>query len=178
MKGLISQFLLVVATTLGGAAQSIPSSIPTNAPSLIELHDQFNTPQKLSFPSTNVTLLTIADKKGSEQIAGWITPLRRRFGTNIDIRGIADVSKVPRPLQALVRTRFQGLLSYPVMMDWSGEAVGAFGCVPGQANVLVLDQGGKIIKRLSGKASNKAVEDLSETVERALNERRDRSWRP
>jgi hypothetical protein len=178
MKSLISQGLLVVATVLGAGAQSAPPTLPTNAPALIELHDQFDAPQKLSFPSTNVTLLTIADRKGSEQIAGWIAPLRQRFGTNIDIRGIADVSTVPRALQGLVRSRFQGLLNYPVMMDWSGRAVSAFTYVPGQAIVFVLDGSGQILKRIRGKASNKAVQDLCETINNALSNQRDKSLMP
>ena len=35
---------------------------PTNAPALIEMRDQFDALQKLSFPTTNVTILTIADR--------------------------------------------------------------------------------------------------------------------
>ena len=138
---------------------------------MIALHDQFDAPQELLFPSTNVTLLTIADRKGSEQIAGWIAPLKRRFGTHIDIRGIADVSKVPRLLQGLIRMRFQKLLTYPVMMDWSGEVVGAFTYVPNKANVLVLDGSGRIFQRISGEANEKAVQDLCAAIDRALAKR-------
>ena len=65
MKHIVSLLLLTLATGVSGAPNSEPSSTPTNAPSSIELHDQFDAPQTLSFPATNVTLLTIADKKGS-----------------------------------------------------------------------------------------------------------------
>ncbi|MGO8696615.1 MAG: hypothetical protein ACLQVY_02705 [Limisphaerales bacterium] len=178
MKSLVSHLLIVVATAIAACAQSAPPLIPTNAPPLIELRDQFDAPQKLSFPTTNVTLLTIADKKGSVQIAAWITPLRQRFGTNIDIRGMADVSKVPRALQGLVRTRFQALLTYPVMMDWSGGAVSAFTYVPGQANVLVLDGGGQILMRISGKADTKSLQNLCVAINRALVNRREKPSTP
>ena len=105
------------------------------------------------FPATNVTLLTIADKKGSEQINGWITPLKQRFGKRVDIRGLADVSTVPRLLRGMLRTKFQKSQTYPVMMDWSGEVVKAFTYVPDKANVLVLDGRGHILKRVSGEAN-------------------------
>ena len=168
MKQILSLLLVTLATGVSAAPNSEPSLTPTNAPSLIELRDQFDTPQTLSFPATNVTLLTIADKKGSEQIAGWITPLKQRFGKRIDIRGLADVSTVPRLLRGMIRMKFQKSQTYPVMMDWSGEAVKAFTYVPDKANVLVLDERGQILKRISGEANPKAVQDLCAAIDRAL----------
>ena len=159
---------MTLATGVSAAPNSEPSITPTNAPSSIELRDQFDAPQTLSFPATNVTLLTIADKKGSEQIAGWVAPLKQRFGKRIDIRGLADVSTVPRPLRGMVRMKFQKLHTYPVMMDWSGEAVKAFTYVPDKANVLLLDERGQILKRISGEANPKAVQELCDAIDRAL----------
>ena len=174
MKQLVSLLLVTLATGVSAAPNPEPSITPTNAPSLIELHDQFDAPQTLSFPATNVTLLTIADKKGSEQIAGWVTPLKQRFGKRIDIRGLADVSTVPRPLRGIVRRKFQRLQTYPVMLDWSGDVVKAFTYVPDNANVLVLDAHGQILKRISGEANPKAVQDLCAAIDRALVKRADK----
>jgi len=164
-------FLLLIVTLAfdAGAAPPTPASdIPTNAPSSIELHDQFDAPQKLSFPTTNITMLIIADRAGSEQISGWITPLKKRFDTRISFRGLADVSTVPRLLRGMVRTKFQKSQSYPVMMDWSGETVKALTYVPEKANVLLLDPHGQILKRISGEATPGAVADLCNAVEEAL----------
>jgi hypothetical protein len=168
MKQIVSLLLVSLATGVSAAPNSEPSITPTNAPSSIELRDQFDAPQTLSFPATNVTLLTIADKKGAEQVAGWITPLKQRFGKRIDIRGLADVSTVPRPLRSLVRTKFKNVHTYPVMMDWSGETVRAFTYVPEKANLLVLDRRGQILKRISGDANPKAVQELSTAIDCAL----------
>jgi hypothetical protein len=168
MKQILLLILVTLATGLGAAPKAESSIIPTNAPSSIELHDQFNAPQKLSFPATNVTLLTIADKKGSEQITGWITPLKQRFGKRIDIRGLADVSTVPRPLRGMIRMKLQKFQTYAVMMDWSGEAVKAFTYVPDKANVLLLDRRGRILKRISGEANLGAVQELCAAIDRAL----------
>ena len=168
MKQIVSLLLLTLATGVNAAPHSEPPITPTNAPSSIELNDQFDAPQTLSFPATNVTLLTIADKKGSDQIAGWVAPLKQRFGKRIDIRGLADVSTVPRPLRGMVQRKFQKLQTYPVMLDWSGGAVKAFTYVPDRANVLVLDEQGQILKRLSGEANPKAVQDLCAAIDHAL----------
>ena len=178
MKQLVSLLLVTLATGASAATNSEPSIAPTKAPSSIELHDQFDAPQRLSFPGTNVTLLTIADKKGSEQVAGWVAPLKQRFGKRIDIRGLADVSTVPRPFRGMVRKKFQRLQTYPFMLDWSGEAVKAFTYVPDKANLLVLDGRGQILKRISGEANPKSVQDLCATIDRALINRTDKLSAP
>jgi len=140
----------------------------TNAPACIQLRDQFNALQKLSFPTTNLTLLTIADRKGSKQIPGWVKPVTERFGRRVEICGIADMSSVPRPLRGLVRTQFRALQSYPVMLDWTGDAVHAFAYQPGQADILLLDQDGKILYRTRGQAAEQSVQDLCNVIGQAL----------
>lgn len=169
MKKLFALLLLVLA--LPAAAAPASNSIPVNAPAVIALTDQFDVPQKLSFPATNLTLLTIADRAGSAQIAGWLPPVKQRFGKQIDIRGLADVSAVPAPLHGLVRKRFQKLQSYPVMMDWSGDAVRALTYEPGKANLLLLDRRGRILKRIAGPAADPLVRDLCAAIELALADR-------
>lgn len=168
MKPTLSFLFLTLATGMSAAPNFERSIMGTNAPPSIELRDQFDAPQRLSFPRTNITLLTIADRKGSEQVAGWIAPLRHRFGTRIDIRGLADVSSVPRPLRGTIRTKFQKFQTYPVMMDWSGKAVKAFTYVPDKANLLVLDEHGHILKRISGEANPEGIEALSAVIDGAL----------
>ena len=44
----------------------------------------------------------------------------------------------------------------------------AFTTVPNNANVLVLDRRGHILKRISGAANPRAVEDLCAAIDRAL----------
>ena len=144
------------------------TSTTTNAPACLHFRDQFDAPQRLSFPATNITLLTIADKKGSQQIAGWVAPVKQRFGGRVDIRGIADVSSVPGPLRGLVRKRFQKNQKYPVMMDWSGDAMKAFAYVPAKANILVLNRRGEILQRFSGEANGQAIQDLCDVIDRAV----------
>jgi hypothetical protein len=143
---------------------------PTNAPARISLPDQFDAPRTLVFPTTNITLLTIADKAGSEQIAAWVTPTKRRFPTRLDIEGIADVSAVPWPLHGFVRKKFQKAQSHPVMLDWSGDTVKAFAPSANKANVFVIDAHGRILKRMAGQADESALRELNAVIEAALDE--------
>ena len=162
--------LVIILGFLALGSNAAPQSVPTTSPACIELNDQFDALQKLSFPTTNITFLTIADHKGSEQIAGWVAPVKQRFGTRVDIRGIADVSPVPRFLRGMIRKQFQKAQAYPVMLDWSGDAVKAFTYVADEANVLVLDGHGRILKRLAGAADESSVRELCATLEAALND--------
>lgn len=162
--------LIIMAALLASTKTDAGPTTPmvSNAPACIELYDQFNTLEKLSFPTINITLLTIADEKGSEQIAGWVKPVKQRFDGHVDIRGIADMSCVPRPLRGLVRRQFRAVQSYPVMLDWTGNAVIDFAYKQGNASILVLDRDGKIIFRTRGKATVRAIQDLCDVIERAL----------
>ena len=126
--------------------------LATNAPAGIELQDQFGAPQKLSFPTTNITVFTIADRKGSEQVDGWIAALKPRYSGRIDLRGLADVGGVPGFLQGKIRKRFQETRTYPVMMDWSGKVCARLGYQPDLANILILGRDGSVLGRFTGGA--------------------------
>ena len=160
----IAAALLVVchgrAADVFGAATHVPTSI--------ELHDQYDAPQKLSFPTTNVTVLTIADKKGSEQIDGWVVELKKRYAGHIALSGIAEVGGVPSLMQGMVRKKFQKLHTYPVMMDWSGVVVKHFNPQKDCANVFVIDAQGRILKRFSGAAGEESLRELYEAIDHAL----------
>ena len=140
----------------------------TNAPACIELPDQFEKPQKLSFPNTNITLLTLADRKGSEQIAGWVAPVAQRFGKQVDVRGIADVSAVPRLLRGTVRSAFRKEQAHPVMLDWSGKEVAKFAPKENVTTVLLIDGQGKILRRYEGEAKKVELDELCKVIQEML----------
>jgi len=172
MKPQVLIVLLGVAVAWPVAAGENTCVLPTNAPSRIKLRDQFDALRILTFPNTNLTLLTVADKAGSEQLEAWVVPIKERFPEGLVIEGIADVSAVPGPLRGLVRRRFQKAQSHSVMLDWSGDTVKRFSISANQANVLLVDGQGNILKRMTGKATEEAIKELSETIEQHLSETR------
>lgn len=72
-------FALVIASLMNSTTcASEPEIVATNLPASIELRDQYDAPQKLVTPLTNLTLLAFADKKGSDQVGAWIAAVKMR----------------------------------------------------------------------------------------------------
>ena len=130
--------LLNAVCAMGGAQTNC---LPALAP--FELRDQYNCPHRIFFPAAGVTLLTVADRKGSEQIDGWIGPLKEHYGGRIAIEGIADMSAVPCLLRSMVREQFKKCRAYPVMLDWEG---------PGGAPLQLSQGPSESVRRRSGRA--------------------------
>ena len=164
-------FLLTLIACLTTLCQSIAgeaSRIPTHAPVSLELPDQYDAPQRLAFPATNVVVLTIADKKGAEQIDGWLSALKSPYAGRIELRGLAEVGSVPWLLRGKVRKKFQETRTHPVMMDWSGRVCAQFGFQPGLANVLVIARDGSIHAHAAGSAREPALKQVFAALDAAL----------
>ena len=134
----------------------------------LKLKDQYDRIQKLTFPRTNLTVLTVADQKGAEQIGSWIAPIKERFAQRIDYAGIADVAKAPSLLRGLVKSKFKKRYTYPVMLDWSGITVKQFGCEKDKASLFLIHRDGTVLLHMSGIANNSSLEKLFETIELIL----------
>lgn len=156
--------LPVTCQSVGGEAPKAPA----HAPAALELRDQYDVPQRLAFPATNVVILTIADKKGSEQIEGWVAALKAHYAGRVELRGLAEVGGVPGFLRGRVRKKFQETRTYPVMMDWTGKVCAQFGYQPGLAHVLVIARDGNIHARVAGPAREAALKELSAAIDAAL----------
>jgi len=168
MKSALTLLFIHLLLACPGAWAETTTNAPTTVPSCIELHDQFDAPQKLSFPSAKVIVLAIADRKGSEEVNGWITALKSLYGGRIEFRGLANVAGVPGFFQGRLRRKFQETLKYPVMMDWSGAACARFGFRRQVANILVIDRQGSIRARICGSASPTALAAARVALEAAL----------
>jgi hypothetical protein len=106
----------------------------------------------------------VADKKGSEGIEGWAHPLAERFGDQIEIAGLADVSSVPGALRGLVRSKFKKAIQYPVMLDWDGDATQSFKYTRGKANVYLIAPDGRVLEHMYGEADAAAVNRLADQI--------------
>ena len=141
---------------------------PTHAPAALELRDQYDAPHRLAFPSTNVVVLTIADKKGSTQIDGWVVALKAHYAKRIDLRGLADLGSVPGFLRGRVRKSFRETLTYPVMLDWSGKVCPQFGYQSNVANVFVIARDGSIHAHAAGSAREPALQQVFAAIDAAM----------
>lgn len=148
-----------------GAAPST-NAAPARIPSFT-LDDQHGRTHEYRFPKTNLSLVAVADRKGSAQIEGWVRPVKARYGVKLDIDGVADVSAVPGPLRGVVTRRFKQELAYPVMLDWTGAVCERFAYVRGQVGVVLLDRQGRVLARWEGAATDAALRALYEAVDRA-----------
>ena len=165
IERLASSALLLVAvvcSTRGAQTNAAPALTP------FELRDQYDTPHRISFPAANVTVMTVADRKGSEQIDGWIGPLKERYSGRIVIEGIADMSSVPCLFRSMVREQFKKDRAYPVMLDWEGPVARSFNCRKNEANVFVIDREGRMIGRFTGETNEIALRALFSDVDLAL----------
>jgi hypothetical protein len=133
-----------------------------------QLTDQESKTRAYRFPKTKITVMTVADRKGSEQLAPWIQCIRDRYETRIDIDGIADMSNVPTVLQETIRKAFRKRLAYSVMLDWDGTVVKQFGYKEGVANIFLIDHAGRIVRQMSGPHTDSAATELFNDIDRMI----------
>lgn len=151
MRATIVCSLMLALAGRGFGGDSVKSNEP-EIPRKLELNDQYDKAQVMTFPATNVIFLTIADRKGSDQIGAWITALKARPATVVDIRGLADLGGVPGFLRGRIRKQFRETIQYPVMMDWSGKVCAKFNYVPDLANIYIIDRNGNLAGHFHGRA--------------------------
>ena len=159
------------ACLLLGASTGLAAEKTSDVPLVIgsfELSDQYDFTRKLAFPATNITVITVADKKGSAQVDSWVLPLANRYGERVAIAGIADVSTVPRLLRSTVQKQFKKRWSHTVMLDWEGTVVRRFHCRADEANVFVIDRQGRVTSCFFGAASSASLGALFHSVDLAL----------
>lgn len=160
--------LLLVALVYAKSAlawQPSPAG-PTNVMlASFELKDQHQQTHRITFPRTNLMILTVADQKGSKQVAAWVRPLKARFPEGLPIEGVADVSIVPGFLRPLVRREFKSRFEHPVMLDWSGEVVQRLRCAPDVANVFLVATNGAVLWQHCGPVETNRLAELIQLIE-------------
>lgn len=133
-----------------------------------ELKDQYDKSASYKFPKQKVTVLTFGDRKGSEQIEGWVKPLWDRYQTRIDQQGVAVLTSVPFFARGFVRSIFKSKVKYPVLLDWKGDVAKAYSYQNGKANVYVIDRNGQIIMKLTGAANQTELNRLFARIDALL----------
>ena len=161
----------ITGMAAGTATTNAPAILATNAPcTSFSLRDQFDALHLVPFPRTNLLVLTIADRKGNDQIDGWLAMLTNSVSDRVALEGVADVSAVPAWLRGMVQRKFRDARPHPVMLDWSGGVVGKFPAAKSQANVFLIDREGRVLHHVSGPASEDALAGFSARLKRASEE--------
>ena len=144
------------------------SSIVGKLVAKFELDDQYGNRHRVEFPRERVSVLTIADRKGSAQLPAWVEPVRKRFDEQVEILGVAIVKGVPGPFKGMVIDHFKEKVKYPVMLDWTGDVAREFQPSRNVANVYVIDCAGKLLHKTEAVASAGKLTNLCAIVEGAL----------
>lgn len=166
-----SVFLLVaLLTTLlfGQMTESKEKATGAAKATEFELKDQYNQVTSYRFPKDKVTILIFGDRKGSEQIEGWVRPLWDRYQDRIDQKGVAVLNSVPSFMRGVVRAIFKTQVKHSVLLDWKGDISQAYGYQSGQANLYVIDRGGQIVMKLLGGVKEQELQKLYGKVDQLL----------
>lgn len=158
-----SLVLALLAATRADEPRGLPQT-PLHLDN-VELKDQFNETRRLSFPRTNLLVLTVADQQGAKQVAAWVRPLKERFPEGLPIEGVADVSRVPALLRPLVRREFKQQFEHPILLDWSGRVVRQLDCAPEVVNVFAVATNGAVLWTGRGPAETNQLAELMRLLE-------------
>lgn len=163
---LAASLQLVALAAAAGAASLAAEKAPSPARSAeFTLTDQESRTHRFQFPREKLSVLVLADQKGSKQIEGWIAPIFGRYGEEIDIAGVAALPGIPAAFQGLFRREFRKQLRYPVMLDWSGTVAQSFGYRGQVAHLLVIGKSGRILVMKLGEADAGALGEVFKVID-------------
>lgn len=158
--------LAVAMLSLLIAVPAIAATSQRAAPIEFTLTDQDGQTRVVDYPRDKVTVFIVADQKGSAEIAGWIKPLYARYENRIEISGIAALPGIPPMFQGLFRREFKKRLTYPVMLDWTGDVARSFGYEKERAQLFVIGKDGRVALRQTGAANERALASVFSEIDR------------
>lgn len=169
-------WLAAALLTLAGPAGAQPahpgnSTVPPaslRAALPFTLPDQLGTNHTLSLPLPRLTLLTVADKQGADEVAGWVNPVQVLYTNRVNIVGVANVSAAPRWLRGQVRRQFRHTYAHPVLLDWEGRVATALAAAQQPITVLLAAPDGTVLYRQTGPATAPEMERLLRLMESHL----------
>ena len=150
-----------VCLAFGSVASAADSVQAQRCPNL-NLEDQNARAQSIQFPRERPGFLVIAGRHGTGEIAKWVKPVRTTFGEAVDIFGLADVHGIPGIFRPAVRGMIKKGSEWPVLMDWTGETVGAIFSPGADIEVLVLSKAGQVLVRVSGPVTDDGLQRVKD----------------
>jgi hypothetical protein len=132
------------------------------------LKDQFGNEVAFRFPREKISILTIGDKEGAEQLEAWIRPIVEKYGDKIDVQGIAELSAVPGIAKGVVRNIIKKKSKHAVMLDWSGDVAKSYNFKKDSANLFLIDKQGNIVSRQTGAADPAKLANFYKEIDTLL----------
>jgi hypothetical protein len=160
--------LLLFAPRLQAGSVISAEMVTNQVCASFELADQFGTNHNINFPRPEPVLLIVADRKGSEQIKGWVTAVKARYGQRLEMIGVADVGGAPGWVHGLIRKKFRKEYDYPILLDWSGRLPGLLHCERDLANVFLVAPSGRILAGVVGGYDAASLSSLTRAADRVV----------
>lgn len=167
-RPLVLGWLLLVVPAGGEPPERSMEAAVVDKAFEFELKDQYNQSTSYRFPKAKPTILIFGDRKGSEQIEGWVRPLWDRYQDRIDQKGVAVLSTVPSFMRPIIRTMFRSQVKHSVLLDWTGDVSRAYHYSSGTANLFLIDRQGQVILRLTGPFNPAGMKQLCDRVDSLL----------
>lgn len=162
-------FLLSVWSWALGSVTADDRALNERAPEF-ELKDQYDKAYSYRFPKSRITILTLGDRNGAEQIEAWVRPVYDRYQDRVEQYGIAVLNAVPLLLRGMVRGMFKNKVKHSVLLDWKGDVAKSLNYQSKQANVVVVNRSGQVVYRTKGAATAAELQKLYQEVDRLLAE--------
>lgn len=157
-------FFIVLTLTLAAVAGGGGTPLAS-----FRLKDQFGKEHRIEFPRARPLLLVVGDRQGSEDVGGWVPPLKERWAHGADIVGVADVSAVPGFLRGRVTEGIRRQMpAYPLLLDFGGGVTEGLGCVRRAANVFLVTTNGTVSVSAHGPVDDAKLALLARTVDRVV----------
>ena len=163
----------LLLTLLMLATASVPrASVVGERAMNFELRDQYGKTLAYRFPKDKVSVLVFGDRKGSEQVEGWVRPVYERYTDRVDLHGVAVLTSVPSLFHGYARRQFRKQVKYPVLLDFKGDVSKGYGYEGDKANLFVITRDGTVAHRASGAATPESLNRLFGELDRLLAARR------
>jgi len=164
----VASILIVVLVLFGCLTPRADTTVRSgiDRASGFELKDQYNQLNSYRFPKSKPTILVFGDRRGSDQIEGWVRPIWDRYQERVDQKGVAVLSAVPVFMRGIIRSMFKSKVKYPVLLDWTGEVARAYTYQSGKANLVLIDRQGVILLRLTGPVTREGLQELYAQIDR------------
>lgn len=143
------------------AADPAPAAATVPPPLAFSLKDQLDREHTEAESAGQVTLLTVADRKGSTFLGAWSKAIGTELGRTehppVRWVGAATLSGVPSFMRGMVKKMFGADEKRWTLMDWKGQFAKTYSLPAERASLLVFAPDRRLLFQTSGQAVDPAV---------------------